>query len=264
MGIASATNLRCVVVESTRVKIIKMCQVKIGEFKFGEDTFSLRYVLAAGQPVRFVAKDVAASLKYVNCKQAVIVNVDNKYKCTFEQRCVNISKENRVKQGDPLYLSPQTILIDKIGVIQLFMRSKLHNAAELQNWFYERVLPQCTARQSALSLLQDAQATVVFNSAPVEGHFYVATTLLYVERNLFKIGQTTNLTRRLAALNCGRADDDQMRYVLQTEPTVHHTLLEKLMQQELRPYRNSGEVYCTDFEHIKRTLETCLRQLSQN
>ncbi|BAE72346.1 BRO-c [Hyphantria cunea nucleopolyhedrovirus] len=241
-----------------------MCQVKIGEFKFGEDTFALRYVLERDQQVKFVAKDVAASLKYQDTKHAVKSHVDDKYKCTFERGCINISKENSVKQGDPLYLSPQTILIDKIGVIQLFMRSKLHNAAELQNWFYERVLPQCTARQSALSLLQDAQATVKFNSAPVEGHFYAATTLLYAERNLFKIGQTTNLTRRLAALNCGRADDDQMRYVLQTEPTVHHTLLEKLMKQELRPYRNSGEVYCTDFEHIKRALEACLRRCSQN
>nr|AOW42825.1 baculovirus repeated orf [Lymantria dispar multiple nucleopolyhedrovirus] len=241
-----------------------MSQVKIGQFRFGEDAFTLRYVLAAEQ-VKFVAKDIARSLKYGNCNDAVSKHVDKKYKYTYgEQACINISKENRVKQGDPLYLSPQTILIDKIGVIQLFMRSKLHNAAELQNWFYERVLPQCTARQSALSLLQDAQATVVFNSAPVQGHFYAATTLLYAERNLFKIGQTTNLTRRLAALNCGRADDDQMRYVLQTEPTVHHTLLEKLMKQELRPYRNSGEVYCTDFEHIKRALESCLRRCSQN
>nr|WAK98462.1 ORF113 Ld-bro-i [Lymantria dispar multiple nucleopolyhedrovirus]WAK98614.1 ORF115 bro-k [Lymantria dispar multiple nucleopolyhedrovirus] len=240
-----------------------MSQVKIGQFRFGEDALTLRYVLD-GEQVKFVAKDIASSLKYGNCKDAVSKHVDGKHKSTFEQACINISKENRVKQGDPLYLSPQTILIDKIGVIQLFMRSKLHNAAELQNWFYERVLPQCTARQSALSLLQDAQATVVFNSAPVQGHFYAATTLLYAERNLFKIGQTTNLTRRLAALNCGRADDDQMRYVLQTEPTVHHTLLEKLMKQELRQYRNSGEVYCTDFEHIKRALESCLRRCSQN
>nr|AWJ76728.1 bro-k [Lymantria dispar multiple nucleopolyhedrovirus] len=238
-----------------------MSQVKIGQFKFGEDAFTLRYVIAAEQSVKFVAKDIARSLKYENCAEAVRKHVDDKYKSAFEQLCFD---DLRVKQGDPLYLHKSTILIDKIGVIQLFMRSKLHNAAELQNWFYERVLPQCTARQSALSLLQDAQATVVFNSAPVQGHFYAATTLLYAERNLFKIGQTTNLTRRLAALNCGRADDDQMRYVLQTEPTAHHTLLEKLMKQELRPYRNSGEVYCTDFEHIKRALESCLRRCSQN
>nr|ABO13903.1 BRO-b [Bombyx mori nucleopolyhedrovirus] len=239
-----------------------MAQVKIGQFKFGQDEFTLRYVLGDEQPVKFVAKDIAISLKYASYEKAVRVHVDGKYKYTFEQACINISKENRVKQGDPLYLSPQTILLDKIGVIQLLMRSKMHNAAELQNWFYEYVLPQCTA--SALSLLQDAQAAVKFNSAPVEGHFYAATTLLYAERNLFKIGQTTNLTRRLAALNCGRADDDQMQYVLQTEPTVHHTLLEKLMKQELRPYRNSGEVYCTDFEHIKRALESCLPHCSQN
>nr|AFN09061.1 BRO-E [Bombyx mori nucleopolyhedrovirus] len=241
-----------------------MTQVKIGKFKFGEDTFTLRYVLGGEQPVRFVARDIANKLKFKNTKKAIRDHVDGKYKCTFEQACINISKENHVKHGNPLYSQTQTILLDKIGVIQLFMRSKMHNAAELQNWFYEHVLPQCTARQSALSLLQDAQATVKFNSAPVEGHFYAATTLLYAERNLFKIGQTTNLTQRLATLNCGRADDDQMRYVLQTEPTVHHTLLEKLMKQELKPYRNSGEVYCTDFEHIKRALESCLPRCSQN
>nr|ANS70999.1 baculovirus repeated ORF l [Lymantria dispar multiple nucleopolyhedrovirus] len=47
-------------------------QVKIGEFRFGEDLFRLRYVLEREHPVRFVAKDIAKSLKYVNCKQAII------------------------------------------------------------------------------------------------------------------------------------------------------------------------------------------------
>lgn len=51
-----------------------MSQVKIGEFKFGEETFKLRYVL--NDVVKFVAKDIASSLKYVDCKQAVRINSD--------------------------------------------------------------------------------------------------------------------------------------------------------------------------------------------
>jgi prophage antirepressor-like protein len=229
-----------------------MAQVKIGEFKFGEETLKLRYVLDQNNVVKFVAKDISNSLKYQDTKNAVQVHVDAKHKSTFEQE----SNITRMKQGHPLYLHKNTILLDKIGVIQLFMRSKLPNAAEMQTWFYEHVLPQCTTHQSALQLLEHVQENVMFNSIPVKGHFYVATTLAYAERNLYKIGQATNLERRLVGLNCGRADDDQMRYVLQTEPTVHHTLLEKLMKHELRPYQNSGEVYCTDFEHIMRTLES--------
>nr|UIX56215.1 BRO-d [Hyphantria cunea nucleopolyhedrovirus]UIX56360.1 BRO-d [Hyphantria cunea nucleopolyhedrovirus] len=121
-----------------------MSQVKIGEFKFGEDTFSLRYVLAAGQPVRFVAKDVAASLKYVDCKQAVRINVDDKYKCTFEQGCVahTPGSNSMARQGDPLYLQANTVLITKEGVIQLIMKSKLPYAVELQAWLLEEVIPQ--------------------------------------------------------------------------------------------------------------------------
>ena len=66
-----------------------MARVKIGEFKFGEDTFNLRYVLERDQQVRFVAKDVANSLKYTVCDKAIRVHVDNKYKSLFEQTIQN-------------------------------------------------------------------------------------------------------------------------------------------------------------------------------
>nr|AQT27382.1 BRO-d [Bombyx mori] len=129
-----------------------MAQVKIGEFKFGEDTFTLRYVLEQGNPqVKFVAKDVASSLKYGNCKDAVIKHVDKKYKYTYneyESRFATLTSNSVVKKGDPLYLHPHTVLITKSGVIQLIMKSKLPYAIELQEWLLEEVIPQvlCTGK----------------------------------------------------------------------------------------------------------------------
>ncbi|BAE72377.1 BRO-d [Hyphantria cunea nucleopolyhedrovirus] len=127
-----------------------MSRVKVNEFKFGEDTFALRYVVDCDHVIRFVAKDVAASLKYVNCKQAVIVNVDDKYKCTFEQRSTpyTLASDSVARQGDPLYLHPHTVLVTKEGVIQLIMKSKLPYAVELQAWLLEEVIPQvlCTGK----------------------------------------------------------------------------------------------------------------------
>nr|AKN59255.1 Bro-c [Bombyx mori nucleopolyhedrovirus] len=128
-----------------------MAQVKIGEFKFGEDTFTLRYVLDTDQPVKFVAKDIAISLKYVNCKDAVIKHVDKKYKYTYNEsgsRLATPVSDSVAKQGDPLYLQPHTVLITKEGVIQLIMKSKLPYALELQTWLLEEVIPQvlCTGK----------------------------------------------------------------------------------------------------------------------
>nr|AFN21136.1 BRO-A [Bombyx mori nucleopolyhedrovirus] len=128
-----------------------MAQVKIGEFKFGEDTFTLRYVLGNEQPVKFVAKDIAISLKYGNCKDAISRHVDDKYKYTYNEhgaRLPHHAPNSVAKQGDPLYLQPHTVLITKEGVIQLIMKSKLPYAVELQTWLLEEVIPQvlCTGK----------------------------------------------------------------------------------------------------------------------
>ncbi|AKN81062.1 Baculovirus repeated orf A [Lonomia obliqua multiple nucleopolyhedrovirus] len=116
-----------------------MAQVKIGQFKFGENTFKLRYVLENNNIVKFVAKDIAVSLKYENTKKAIIDHVDDKYKGYY---FVTHASKSLVKQGDPLYLHPDTVLITKSGVIQLIMRSKLPYAVELQEWLLEEVIPQ--------------------------------------------------------------------------------------------------------------------------
>nr|AQT27392.1 BRO-d [Bombyx mori]AQT27393.1 BRO-d [Bombyx mori] len=128
-----------------------MAQVKIGEFKFGEDTFTLRYVLEQGnQQVKFVAKDIAVSLKYASYEKAIRVHVDGKYKSTFEHagQIGHYAPNSVAKQGDPLYLHPRTVLITKSGVIQLIMKSKLPYAIELQEWLLEEVIPQvlCTGK----------------------------------------------------------------------------------------------------------------------
>nr|QPD01910.1 BRO-I [Lymantria dispar multiple nucleopolyhedrovirus]QPD02084.1 BRO-I [Lymantria dispar multiple nucleopolyhedrovirus] len=128
-----------------------MSQVKIGQFKFGEDAFTLRYVLDGEQPVKFVAKDVASSLKYGNCNDAVSKHVDKKYKYTYGEqgsRFATPTSNSVIKRGDPLYLQAHTVLVTKEGVIQLIMKSKLPYAVELQAWLLEEVIPQvlCTGK----------------------------------------------------------------------------------------------------------------------
>nr|ANS71001.1 baculovirus repeated ORF n [Lymantria dispar multiple nucleopolyhedrovirus] len=149
-----------------------MSQVKIGQFKFGEDLFRLRYVLERERPVKFVAKDIANSLKYVDCKQAVRINVDDKYKSTFQQGCTlnTLASNSLIKQGDPLYLHPSTILITKEGVIQLIMKSKLPYAVELQAWLLEEVIPQvlCTGKYRPQPAVEESNMKSVQSNNEVQ------------------------------------------------------------------------------------------------
>ncbi|AAC70347.1 Ld-bro-p [Lymantria dispar multiple nucleopolyhedrovirus] len=189
----------------------KPSQVKMGEFRFGEDVFRLRYVL--NDPVKFVAKDVAGSLKYQDAKRAIRIHVDDKYKSTFEHGEIrsHLASNALAKQGDPLYLHPHTVLITKEGVIQLIMKSKLPYAVELQAWLLEEVIPQvlCTGKyapaiaeesilrneivakteenkQLATALIEANGKIILFAGALVEAN----AGLLLANKNLHDANQT--------------------------------------------------------------------------
>ncbi|ADD73854.1 BRO-K [Lymantria xylina nucleopolyhedrovirus] len=188
-------------------------QVKIGQFKFGEDEFTLRYVLERDRQVKFVAKDVAVSLSYENTTESVRKHVDAKYKTTYEQgeQFTLPASNSVVKRGDPLYLQANTVLITKEGVIQLIMKSKLPYAVELQAWLLEEVIPQvlCTGKyrpaiaeesilrneivakteenkQLATSLIEANGKIILFAGALVEAN----AGLLLANKNLHDANQT--------------------------------------------------------------------------
>lgn len=234
-----------------------MARVKIGTFKFGKEEFELRYVVNdKDKQVLFVGKDIATVLKYNDCKQAIRTNVDEKYKTTM--KALNIKNARKNETG---HLQLHTILINKMGIIQLIMKSHMSNAEEFQAWFFEHVLPECTS--NGLELMRDAESNITFSTQLIEGYIYVATNPIYAEKNLYKIGQTTNLNTRLASLNCGRADFDLMQYVIYTQPVTNYVLLEKLIKYELGPYQNHGEVYQVDVEHIQDTIVKCFNMINK-
>nr|AIS92755.1 baculovirus repeated orf A2 [Bombyx mori nucleopolyhedrovirus] len=199
-----------------------MAQVKIGEFKFGEDTFTLRYVLAADQPVKFVAKDIAISLKYVNYEKAICVHVDGKYKSTFEHadQIGHHAPDSVAKQGDPLYLHPHTVLITKLGVIQLIMKSKLPYAVELQVWLLEEVIPQvlCTGKYAPAvemdtnyGVIEELNKKLAFASESLaeanEKIIHFANALVTANAGLVQANAMLNEARRETAQLANRMAD---------------------------------------------------------
>ncbi|AGR56859.1 bro [Hemileuca sp. nucleopolyhedrovirus] len=228
-----------------------MMTVWVGTFKFGNKKHKLRYVLDINHKIRFVAKDIIQILKYQKCNRATANVVDRKYKIYFNK--VKLLLPSSRRRNESGYLQPRTILLEKIGLIQMIMRSEATIAAELQNWFFEYVIPECSRGGVSSIGLNGFNVT-----RPVRGYFYVASTNSYIGKNLYKIGQTTNLERRLATLNCGRANFDHMDYVLYTKPITYFVLLEKMVKRHLKTYRNSGEVYEVDLEIVINIIINCI------
>nr|WRK23003.1 baculovirus repeat orf a [Bombyx mori nucleopolyhedrovirus]WRK23417.1 baculovirus repeat orf a [Bombyx mori nucleopolyhedrovirus]WRK23555.1 baculovirus repeat orf a [Bombyx mori nucleopolyhedrovirus]WRK23969.1 baculovirus repeat orf a [Bombyx mori nucleopolyhedrovirus] len=219
-----------------------MAQVKIGEFKFGEDTFTLRYVLEQGnQQVKFVAKDIANKLNFKNTKKAIRDHVDDKYKTTYSESgelLVPPTSDNVVKQGDPLYLQPHTVLITKEGVIQLIMKSKLPYALELQAWLLEEVIPQvlCTGKYAPAvkmdtnyGVIEELNKKLAFASESLaeanEKIIHFANALVTANAGLVQANTMLNEARRETAQLANRmADIAQDVIAKPNNPQLLHSL----------------------------------------
>ncbi|QNV47880.1 baculovirus repeat orf-a [Alphabaculovirus altersperidaniae] len=179
-----------------------MSAVKVGLFKFGDEEFELRYVITQNKNrvVYFVAKDIAAALKYENTKKAIADHVEERYKITYgghENQPQSMIVNNLLVRTNILYLHPQTVLINKSGVIQLIMKSKLSYAVELQEWLLEEVIPQvlCTGKySSAAGALLDggADGAVVDNEIVKQFQSQIEKKDDYIQNLIVQINRLTD------------------------------------------------------------------------
>lgn len=142
-----------------------MSVVTVRDFKFGDISMRLRFTIdVSDQSVWFVANDIAAALKFKNTKQAIVYHVDVKHKAII-----------KLPDEAPNDIHPQTMLINKLGVIQLIMKSKLPYAAELQEWLLEVVVPQALATAASPSSDADSQTVALLND--------ISTNMLALKRD---------------------------------------------------------------------------------
>ncbi|AAR28822.1 bro-e [Leucania separata nucleopolyhedrovirus] len=123
----------------THVITRKMCTVVVRDFKFGDITMRLRYTIDQDNCVWFVGRDIAKLLKYQRTQDAIKKHVNVKYKALIKH---SPDYDAESSSDSETNLHPQTVLINKSGVIQLIMHSKLPYAVELQEWLLEEVIPQ--------------------------------------------------------------------------------------------------------------------------
>lgn len=85
------------------------------------------------------------------------------------------------------------------------------------------------------------------------GYVYVISTDLYKEKDIYKIGFTENLERRLKQFNNTRTHDDQY-YIVNCWKTVHYTILETRIHQTLTNHHLKNELFQCPLDKINKVV----------
>lgn len=86
------------------------------------------------------------------------------------------------------------------------------------------------------------------------GYVYVITTNLYRERDIYKIGFTDNLERRLKQFNNTRTHDDQF-YIVNYWKTVRYMTLETKIHHALAEHHLKNELFQCSLDEINNTVK---------
>lgn len=91
----------------------------------------------------------------------------------------------------------------------------------------------------------------------IEGWIYIATSKQYAPNNHFRIGQTVDLTKRMAGYKPGRTSGDELYYVF-VYKSEDIEGLEKIIRRFLKPYRDDVHIdmYTLHWNSLKSIVET--------
>lgn len=184
-----------------------------------------------------MAEGVAKILGFKDCKSALDENVKVKNIKVYSDENVNLGT-----------------FINELGVYQLITKSPNRAiACKFQEWVFEQVFqPIDNLRaQPTITLKQMDRYEILYNKEYV----YIATTLLYMEQNYFKVGGTINKGKaRLYGYNTGRPDEDNYFYVYMAEcnnyRAVEHQISILLAQHKPNDNKEMYNIHYDDLVEI--------------
>lgn len=249
-------------------------------FMFGDKNIYI--ILDSNNNPWFKGKEVAVILGYKDVKQVLQDKVSVNYKKNLKELC---GGENHLHLS---YNELKCIFISEPGLYELIFSSKLVIAKKIKQWVFEEVLPEIrkkgeyklkqdlvnTTRQLSvefeeklkikeneikklesknLRIKMFVDTTTMKNSK--DEWIYIATTDQYAQRNLFKIGSTTRLSKRIGAYQTGRVKEDKYYYVW-VEKCYNSKDLDKHIQHLLYYFKQKNtEMYNIHFDDLIEIIE---------
>lgn len=215
----------------------------------------------------FYGNEIAELLGYERPRDAIKKHIKEKYIINFE----NILCSSKTTL--PNSIQNITKFTNEFGLYQLIMKSKLPIAETFQDWVFEEVLPSIRKhgeytlsekfkKQLELKDKELEQAkkqtlqiqTYINNTRIVETKdewIYIATTKQYAAYNIFKIGSTTRITKRISDYQTGRHQNDNYYYCYARQ-VYNSKDLDFSIKKSLYHFlcKKNSELYCLYFDSL--------------
>jgi prophage antirepressor-like protein len=226
----------------------------------------INIIVTEKNEVYYKGVDVAEILEYINCNQAIVDNVNEKYIKSY-QEIKNIWKCNQKGKK----VNSQTKYISLYGLIQLILKSKKKEAVKFQEWVIEEVIPSIiktgsysNSRLEHKSFYDDA----LISTYEGKRVFYIAYIGCYGDEHLYKYGISRNIFNR--DVNQHRKTFDYFQ-ILQIYETDNYDIVEELFEKEMkvRGWHREMEINnkrqtelfsCSDIEKIKEYITIIIRE----
>jgi len=214
----------------------------------------------------FRFSDISTILEYKSKKDTLrdMVNRDNKKQLKDIRK---INKDNKNEQ-------PATVYINENGLYALLIKSRMKKAMDFQLWLINDILPKLRKYgkveldkkikdklddlNNTIKKLKKANKILTTNMSnykkyPNGSHIYVLK-----DDGKYKIGITSNLKKRLATYNIGKANKVSYVYYKKTECAKEIELCLKAMLNKY-VYKGNKEFYNCTLNKIIKAITTCLK-----
>lgn len=212
----------------------------------------------------FKFSNVAQILEYKDRNDVLKKHVDKKYRKHIKNIITN---QELIKQ------KPDTVYITESGLYKLLIKSRMKNAEKFQTWLIEQALPKLRQygkyevdkkTQTKIKKLNhkillltksnnQLKKNMTKNKYPKGMHFYVLK-----DNNMYKIGYTKDLTKRLAAYNTGNSNNISYSYYKKTDCAKE---IEECMKALLNEYiyKSNKEFYNCSLNKILTEVKKCFK-----
>lgn len=213
--------------------------------QYGESSIEVISVIYNGEPY-MVANPFAKILEYSNCPNAIAKFVSTKNQIEFQNMGITAKLSS---------IQPRTKFINMQGIYELTAHSKMPKAKAFWFWIMEELLPQtrdplfnyhewCINNQELLNKFKETKL----------GAVYVATNNTLAADQIYKIGMTRHLKKRLSNLNSGSIHE--FFYVFNFK-TVHYKKLEKYLHSKFANQNVVRELFVLSNNDLSELLDVC-------
>ena len=190
-------------------------------------------------------------------KKLLVRTLKESYKVNTDYSIEKVARDPSIKAGSNNYTR---VMLTPDCMKRLCMRSRSKKAETVRTYFIE--IENFVIKynsQIVEGIVNDVKKTEQFHKKNKlkDGPGYIYIIRASTEHsNLYKLGHTEDLSKRLASYNTGRAKDVELLYAYRVEQRKEVESCVKVLMKD-KQYKKRREIYHVDLDIVKKIIDGC-------